>query len=112
MHPLRRIAGERLNGIGIEAELQYVPWLGLDASQLGVNWFMRNCASLHVLHPNDEVGDAADAVVNERHLVENVVVQLERIADPSNPVGKQFVLTPLRHLKDRLSLSAVVLETS
>jgi hypothetical protein len=93
--------GPCLQGVGIEAQLQHVPGLGLGPGQLGVHRFVPAGTGGGVVHADEEVGDAAHAVVHERHLEDHVVAVCERVAHPGHPVGEALGLLLARYLVDR-----------
>ena len=89
MHPRRAGPGGRRDGLGVEAQLQDVAGLGRRAGQLGVHRLPADLAVVDV-GAHQEVGDAADAVVLQRHLVEHVGVAVEHRAYPGNPLAERL----------------------
>ena len=83
--------GGRLDRLGVEAQLQHVAGLGLLAGELGVDRLVGERAGVGVVDTAQEVGDAADAVVHERHLEHDVVALGEHVADPVDPVLERLV---------------------
>jgi hypothetical protein len=54
--------------------LKYVPGLRRCSDKFRVNWFVAHCAGLGIDDFDDEVSDALNAFVDERHLIDDVVV--------------------------------------
>ncbi len=97
VHLSRGRARQRLQRVGVEAELQHVTRFALDPRQLGVHRFVRAVA-VRVVDAHQEVGDASDAVVDEWHLVDDVVTLVHRIADARDPLQERLVGIATRHL--------------
>ena len=108
VHEARPHARRRLDGVGVEAELEHVPRLGLDAGQLGVDRFVGDDAGVGVVDADQEVGDAADPVVDERHLVDHVVPFVEGIAHPFDPGGERLARLSIGDAEDRPALPFVL----
>jgi hypothetical protein len=81
----RCIAGESLDCVGIEAQLQNVSRLRCGAGELGIDRLPVIDARLGVGHPDQEVGDAAHALVHEGHLVDDVDVGGEQVPHSVDP---------------------------
>jgi hypothetical protein len=96
VHLCRQRAGERLDRLGVEAQLQNVTGLGLRTSQLGVDRFVAHLPGLLVNYPEHEVGHAADPVVGEGQLVDHVVALGERVTDAVHPLGEALGRFPER----------------
>ena len=79
MEVLGRMTVQRLDGVGVEAELQHVAGLRIRAGQLGVDRLVPAEAGTGILDPDEEVGDAPHPVVEERHLVDDVVTGRHRV---------------------------------
>lgn len=58
------------------------------------------------------VGATADTIVNERHLIDDVIALCQRISHAGNPFGEVLHLLPHRDAVDRQLQSLVLLETS
>ncbi len=65
---------------------------------------------LGVVDPAQEVGDAPDAVVHERHLEHDVVPVGQHVADAVDPLPERLAVRTLGHLEDRQTLGAVAIE--
>ena len=83
--------------------------LRLFPGQLRVQWLVRRNAFV-VDHAHQEVGDASDPAVRERHLIDDVPALVERVADPRHPVAERLALGPLGDTQDRLALRLVLSE--
>ncbi len=112
MHELGQHAGARLDRLGVEAQLQHVAGLGLLAGELGVDRLVGERAGVGVVDPAQEVGDAPDALVHERHLEHDVVTLGQHVADPVDPLLERLAvrLVLLRHLEHRQPLVPIALE--
>ena len=92
--------------LGVEAELEDVAGLGLGAGELGIDWLPADLAGLRIDLSLQEVGHAPHAVVDERHLEDQVDVGLESREDALDPGGEGFVLALVLHRRiDRPSAS-------
>src|SRR4051812_9184796 len=99
MHVLRPSAGHDLDCVGIEAQLKHVSGLGLNARQLGVDWLVGNVTRT-ANNSDQKVGDPSDALMDERHLVDDFVVTGERIADTVDPIRESLVSVPFWDAKN------------
>ena len=99
VHLTRGRPRQRLQRVGVEAELQHVSRLAFDARQLGVHRLV-GAVAVRVIDADQEVGDASDAVVDEWHLVDDVVTVVHRIADARGPLRERLVGIATRHLID------------
>jgi hypothetical protein len=104
--------GGGLDRLGVEAQLQHVAGLGRVAGELGVDRLPGEPVAVGIVDPAQEVGDAPDALVHERHLEHDVVTVGEHVADPVDPLLERLVvrLVPLGHLEHRQPLGPVPLE--
>ncbi len=90
--------------------------LGGVASELGIDRFVGDRAvcvgAVGIDGADEEVGDATDALVHERHLEDHVVAGGHRIADPLDPLLERLVAVAiaLRHLEHGETLGPVGLE--
>ena len=109
VHPLGTAPRRGLERVGVEAELQHVAGLRLLPSELRVDGLVGHRTVL-VDDAEEEVGDAADAVVDEGHLVDDVVPLAERVADSGHPRRERLAVVPFRDPEDRQALRLVVLE--
>jgi hypothetical protein len=108
---LVHVAGVRTpDRLRVEAQLQDVAGLGLPTGELGVDRLVRGRARLGVVDPSQEVGDAPDALVHERHLEHDVVTRREYAADAVDPLLERLAVHTLGHLEDRQTLGAVAVE--
>ncbi len=105
------LASDRL---GVEAQLQHVTRLGLLAGEFRVDRFVAERARLPiaatVVDPAQEVGDATDALVHERHLEHHVVTLRQHVADPIDPLLERLAVHTLGHLEDRQPLGPIAVE--
>ena len=104
--------GERVERLGVEAQLQHMARLGLVAGELGVDRLVGHRTGVGIDGAHEEVGDAADPVVDERHLEHDVVTVGHRVADPRDPRLERLaaLLVLRRHLEHRLALGPVAVE--
>ena len=115
MQALRCGARGGAEGLGVEAELEDVSGLRLDASQLGVDGLVGATpppplARIDAIDPHQEVRDPTHAVVDEGHLGDHVVPVVPRAAHPGDPVIEALTRRPARDLVDAAPLGPVVLE--
>jgi hypothetical protein len=110
VHLLRCDAGGRLDGIGVEAELQHVTGFRLRTRELGVDRLVGDRPGPGVLDAQEEVGDPPDAVVHERQLVDHVVACDEHPAQAVDPRCERLPLGASRYLEHRPPAAAVLLE--
>ena len=101
VHLSRCEAGQGLERVGVEAKLQDVAGLALGTRQFRVDRLVGAVAVLGVVHAHEEVGDAADALMHEGHLVHDVITVLRRVADPLDPLEECLVGVAPGHLVDR-----------
>ena len=73
-----------LDGVGVEAQLQDVPRLGVNPSKLRIHGLIGGRA-VRELDSDKEVRDAANTLMDQRHLVDHVVALIQRVADPAHP---------------------------
>ncbi len=111
-HMRRLGTGERGERLGVEAQLQDVSRLRLVAGELGVDRLVGHRTGVGIDGAHEEVGDAADPVVDERHLEHDVVTVGHRIADPLDPRRERLAaLLVLRgHLEHGEPLRPVAVE--
>ena len=110
VHALRPGAGGRGDGFRVEGQLQDVPRLGLPAGQLGVEGLNRD-DPLSVLLPQQEVGHAANAVVDHRQLVQDVPVRrVQQRPDALRPGAEGLSVHASRDLDDAQAPCPVLLE--
>src|ERR1039458_3924137 len=100
MHLTWDAAGQYLEGVGVETELEYVPRFALDASQLRVDRFIRAVALGVVVNSDQKVRDAANTLVDEGHLVDDVVTAFQGVTDPGHPLQERLVGISSRYLVD------------
>ncbi len=101
----------RVERIGIERELEHVPWFRLHACELGVERFVGTGSGNWFVHLHQEIGDAAHSIVEEGHLVDHVEPVLPRGAYPLYPGGERLSRMSSRHFMDGTSLGPVFLQT-
>ena len=101
--------GEIVDGIGVEAELQYVTWLCVEPGQLRIDWLIAN-AAVWSLHPFQKIGNAAYAFVDEGHLVDDVVALCHGVAHPLDPSVEGLFVRFRRHWVDGLAVVLVLLQ--
>ena len=106
-----RTSTERRDRVGVKTQLQYVTWLPLGAGQFGVDRFVEREVLVGLVHAYQEVGDAANALVDEGHLKDDVIVSLQGVADARHPGVKGLARITPRYVIDRLSLVLEVGET-
>ena len=70
-----------------------MPRLGSTPGELGINWLPANSACLGINFTFEEVSDATNAVMDERHLEKHVDIGIERSGDTCRPVRE--CLSPL-----------------
>ncbi len=111
-HPVGHPAGAGLDRLGVETQLQHVTRLGFLAGELGVDRLVGERAGVGVVDPAQEVGDAPDALVHERHLEHDVVAVGQHVADPVDPLLERLVGGPIPfgHLEHREPLGAIPVE--
>ena len=100
VHLARDAARQGFEGVRVEAQLEHVSRLALDARQLRVNRLVYAVALVAVVHADQEVRDAANAVVHQRHLVDDVVPVRHRVADSRHPLQEGLVGVASRDLVD------------
>ena len=110
VHVLGQHAGGRLDRLGVEAQLQHVAGLGLLAGELGVDRFVGERAGVGIVDPAQEVGDAPDALVDERHLEHDVVPLGKHVTDTVDPVLERLVVLAVGHDEDRQPLGPIPVE--
>ena len=93
MEVLGRKTGNRLDGIGVEAELEHVSRLRIRTGQLGVDRLVSTEAQTRLFDPDEEVGHAPHPVVEEWHLIDDVVTGVHRIAHSLHPRGERLAVT-------------------
>jgi hypothetical protein len=110
MHVAGHTTRQRLEGVSVETELEHVSRLAFDSCQLRVDWFVRAVDLVMIVNANQKVGDAANPLVDEGHLVDDVMPTLHRVANPGHPLQKRLVGISSRYLVDATSLIFEVLQ--
>ena len=87
--------GERFEGVGVEAQLEYVSRFCFLSGQLGVDRLIVGGHLAGRFDADDEIGHAANSVVDHRELVDHVPTVSDRIADPLDPRLERLA----RHLR-------------
>ena len=115
-HPFGHPSGAGRDRLGVETQLQDVAGLGLVAGELGIDRFVGEraglCPTTGVVDPAQEVGDAPDALVHERHLEHDVMTLGEDVTDPVDPLLERLAPRPvlLGHLEHRKPFGPVAVE--
>ena len=102
----RRPPGERGQRVGVEAELEDVAGFPIGAGQFGVDGLIPAVTVGRVFDPDQKVCDAADAVVEQGHLVDDVRTRIQWVADASHPGCERLADQPFRNLVDGSTFAA------
>ena len=100
--------GQSLEGVRVEAKLEHMARLTLRPRQLCVDRLIVREVWMRIFDTHQEVCNPTHAVVQERHLIDDIGVRCERVPDPLHPGSEVLTITPFGDFEDLESTSSVL----